>query len=88
MSLEVLSLILSTVFGSTGIITLFIAKRERKANVSLIEASANLEMQKGYSQFVIDTNNIITELRAEIKQVKVELEMYQKQCRDCLNNKL
>lgn len=88
MDMEIVTLIVSSLFGATGIVTLLLAKRERRANASLVEANANLEMQKGYAQFVIDTNNIIRDLKIEVKDIKYELQLYKMQCRECSNNKI
>lgn len=85
---EYLNIIISALFGTTGIITLYLAKRERKAQASIIEANANVEMQKGYAQFVIDTNNLIAGLKAELQEVKNELKACQKQCKECSSNKI
>lgn len=82
------SLIISSLFGGTGIVSLILAKRERRATVSVTEANAVQEMQKAYAQMVIDNEEMKKELKEELRLVKEDLKKYIQQCKICPNNKI
>lgn len=85
---ENLGTIIGYLFGGTGIIAFLSERKKRKAEAQVTEANAVAEMQKSYTQFVQDTNAIISELRKELESFKSDLKKYKDQCQKCVNNKL
>lgn len=85
---ELIIPIITALFGGTGVVSFIAAKRERKAQVQVTEASALQEMQKSYAQFVLDNEKVIDGFRKELSEVKSELQQYKKQCGACSNNKI
>lgn len=75
-------------FGCSGIVFWLLNYKERKTKNKADEANATIEMQKGYRNFVQDTNALINNLKEEIKEIKEELKQYKQQCKVCNNNKI
>jgi hypothetical protein len=88
LSVESIIAIIGTLTGGTGILAYLGAKKERKAQAELAGASALIEMQKSYAQYVIDNNKVINDLKNEIKDISTQLHNYKNQCKQCSNNKL
>lgn len=80
--------VMTLIFGAGGIVAYIGARKERRAQTKIVEASATLEMQKSYAQYVLDNNQVICELKIELKEVKAVLKNYVKQCQLCTNNKI
>lgn len=83
---QVISPILSALLGGGGILSLLIARKERKAAASVTEANAIAVMQQVYRQFVSDTAAEIGALKEEIKRLRNAVEGYKASCEGCPNN--
>jgi len=83
MSIELLSIIISTIFGSTGLITLFMTRAEKKALLKVTEGNALETMQKVYDHFVMDTEKQIGIMREEIKMMHTIIKAYKDKCDNC-----
>lgn len=79
--------LLPALVGAGGVLSLIMAKRERKAAANLSNANAVDIMQKVYSQFVKDTAVEINELKEEIKMLRKVVESYRSSCQGCPNHK-
>lgn len=93
--------ILNYFFGSTTIVSIYIAFKSRKSEIKKAEANALETIQTVYNKFVADTEIKFDSMRTEIKIVKEEnfqfqkrvdtlqkeVEKYQKKCIHCSNNK-
>ena len=87
-TIESIVSIIGALTGGAGILAYIGAKKERKAQAELAGASALIEMQKSYAQYVVDNNAVISELKSQIIEVHAQLVNYKKQCKECSNNKL
>ena len=93
--------ILNYLFGSTTLVSIYIAYKSRKSEIKKAEASALETIQGVYDKFVSDTDKKFEGMRTEIKIVKEEnfqfqtmvgnlrseLEQYKSKCVHCSNNK-
>ncbi|MFN3753303.1 hypothetical protein [Flavobacterium sp.] len=86
--LELIKTIFPYLLGSGGLILFLLSRKQRNANAEVTEASALQGMQKSYQQYVKDNNEVIAELRKEIKEIRGQLKRYINQCKDCSNNKM
>lgn len=84
---EVLPVILSAVFGGSGLVTWLLAFKERRVKQQIDENKAVAAMQEVYSQFVLDTTNKIDELKKEITKLKKIIENNPPACPTCPNIK-
>ncbi len=78
---------LPVLLGAGGVVSLLIARKERKAAANLSNTNAVDIMQKVYRQFVKDTALEINELKEEIKMLRKVVENYRSTCSGCPNNK-
>lgn len=86
--------ILNYFLGSTTLISIYIAWRSRNSELKKNEASALEAIDSIYTKMSIVTDKkfeemqrIIDENTIEIKNLKEQLQEYQKRCLGCLNNK-
>lgn len=96
-TLEILSPVISTLFGGAGVITFIGARRERKAQAKLVESEANLKeseanlketevfssWQQIYTKLVADTDKKFNEFEREIDSLKRKLSDYESRCKFC-----
>lgn len=75
--------ILSLLFGSTTVVSIYVAWTSRKAQVLITESNALQEMQKAYRDFVSDQRAEVEELKAEIQKLRQELNEYKSKCKHC-----
>ncbi|KOS08359.1 hypothetical protein AM493_13830 [Flavobacterium akiainvivens] len=68
-------------------LSLLLARKERRAAANLNNTNAVEIMQKVYQQFVKDTSLEINMLKEEIKRLRKVVERYQSACSGCPNNK-
>lgn len=73
--------------GGGGLLSLFMARKERRAAADLNTTNAVEIMQKVYQQFVKDTAIEINLLKEEIKRLRKVVESYKSACSGCPNNK-
>jgi tRNA(Ile2) C34 agmatinyltransferase TiaS len=73
--------------GGGGLLSLFIARKERRAAANLNNTNAVDIMQKVYQQFVKDTAVEINMLKEEIIRLRNVVENYKSVCSGCPNNK-
>ncbi|ESU18990.1 hypothetical protein FCR2A7T_24000 [Flavobacterium cauense R2A-7] len=86
--------ILNYFLGSTTLISIYIAWKSRNSELKKTEASALEAIDSIYTKMSIVTNKkfeemqrIIDENTIEIRNLKEQLQEYQKRCAGCLNNK-
>jgi hypothetical protein len=78
---------LPVLLGGGGLVSLFMARRERRAAANLNNTNAVEIMQKVYQQFVKDTALEISMLKEEIKTLRRVVENYKSACSGCPNSK-
>lgn len=86
--------LLNYVLGSTTLVSIYVAWRSRNSEIKKTEASALEAIDSIYTKMSIVTDKkfeemqrIIDENTIEIKNLKEQLEQYQRRCGACLNNK-
>lgn len=86
--------ILNYFLGSTTLISIYIAWRSRNSELKKTEASALEAIDSIYTKMSIVTDKkfeemqrVIDENTIEIRNLKEQLQEYQKRCAGCLNNK-
>lgn len=86
--------ILNYFLGSTTLISIYIAWRSRKSEIKKTEASALEAIDSIYTKMSIVTDKkfeemqrVIEENTIEIRNLKEQLQEYQKRCVGCLSNK-
>lgn len=86
--------LLNYFLGSTTLISIYIAWRSRKSEIKKTEASALEAIDSIYTKMSIVTDKkfeemqrVIDENTIEIRNLKEQLQEYQKRCAGCLNNK-
>ncbi|MCL9806949.1 hypothetical protein NAT51_15540 [Flavobacterium amniphilum] len=86
--------ILNYFLGSTTLISIYIAWKSRNSELKKTEASALEAIDSIYTKMSVVTDKkfeemqrIIDENTIEIKNLKEQLQEYQKRCSGCLNNK-
>jgi vacuolar-type H+-ATPase subunit I/STV1 len=86
--------ILNYFLGSTTLISIYIAWKSRNSELKKTEASALEAIDSIYTKMSVVTDKkfeemqrIIDENTIEIKNLKEQLQEYQKRCSSCLNNK-
>lgn len=84
--LQLIAPIASAVLGGGGLISLLLARKERKSAAQVTEANAIAVMQQVYRQFVSDTASEIGALKEEIKRLRDVVESYRSTCGGCPNN--
>jgi|GEM_PF-5656996 len=82
---HIVAAIISVAFGGGGLLSLILAKKERKAAADMKSANALDIMQKVYQQFVNDTAVEIYQLKEEIKILRAVVEGYKATCDNCPN---
>jgi flagellar biosynthesis chaperone FliJ len=87
MDASILLQLFPAVLGGSGIISLMLARKERRAAANLSNTNAVDIMQKVYQQFVKDTALEINQLREEIKRLRTVVENYKNTCQECPNHK-
>lgn len=83
-----LSEILNYLFGSTTLISIFIAWKSRKSSIKQAEATALEGVDAIYQKMVSATDKKFAEMDKEIADLKKILTDYIKQCSNCENNKI
>lgn len=86
--------ILNYFLGSTTLISIYIAWRSRNSELKKTEASALEAIDSIYTKMSIVTDKkfeemqrVIDENTIEIRNLKEQLQEYQRRCDSCLNNK-
>jgi len=75
--------LLSIIFGGTGIVSYFGARRERKASAKLKESEVFSSWAGIYDKMALATDKKIAELTREIAELKKELNEYKSRCKLC-----
>ncbi|KGO84431.1 MULTISPECIES: hypothetical protein [Flavobacterium] len=78
-----ISHLLNLFFGSTTLVSVYVAWSSRKAQVQITESTAIQELQKAYATFVQDTNQRHTEMKTEISSLRLELQGWKNKCQHC-----
>ncbi len=89
-----IEIILNYFLGSTTLVSIYIAWRSRNSEIKKTEASALEAIDSIYTKMSIVTDKkfeemqrIIDENTIEIKNLKEQLQEYQRRCAGCLNSK-
>lgn len=83
----VLPTVIGSIIGTGGLVSLFMARKERKAAQNLTAGNALDIMQKVYAQFVKDTEFEIGQMKEEIRMLRKVVEKYKETCDNCPNKK-
>lgn len=83
-----ISEILTYVFGSTTLVSVYVAWTTRKSQISIAKADAVDKVADVYLKLTTQTEKRFSEMDAEIQSVKRELQLYKMQCGKCSNNKI
>ncbi|KGO89543.1 hypothetical protein [Flavobacterium suncheonense] len=76
MQTEIIINIVTALFGGTGVITFWAARKERQVN-------AFEGMQKVYDRMVADTDLKMQKMQAEIDSLRSQLEAQMMKCNNC-----
>lgn len=93
--------ILNYFFGSTTLVSIYIAFKSRKSEIKKAEANALQTIQGVYDKFTSDTNQRYDAMRSEINTLKdenkelklmigkmeIQVETYKTTCARCVSNK-
>lgn len=86
--------LLNYILGSTTLVSIYIAWKSRNSELKKNEASALEAIDSIYTKMSIVTDKkfeemqrVIDENTIEIRNLKEQLQEYQKRCSGCLNNK-
>lgn len=89
-----IEILLNYFLGSTTLVSIYIAWRSRKSELKKTEASALEAIDSIYTKMSVVTDKKFEEMQRtinentiEIRNLKEELQEYQKRCAGCLNNK-
>lgn len=79
--------LIGALLSGGGILTLAIARKERKAAADLTNANAVEIIQKVYQQFVKDTALEIGQLKEEVRMLREVVQKYKDRCDSCPNKR-
>ncbi|MBN9285583.1 MULTISPECIES: hypothetical protein [unclassified Flavobacterium] len=89
-----IEILLNYFLGSTTVVSIYIAWKSRNSELKKTEASALEAIDSIYTKMSIVTDKkfeemqrIIDENTVEIRNLKEQLQEYQKRCAQCANNK-
>jgi len=82
----VIGFIFGAVFGGGGLISLILARKERRANIDLTDGNAVKVMQEVYKEFAKDTALEIGQMKEEIRMLREVIKKQQIDCAACVNN--
>lgn len=88
-----IEILLNYFLGSTTLVSIYIAWRSRKSELKKTEASALEAIDSIYTKMSVVTDKKFEEMQRtinentiEIRNLKEQLQEYQKRCAGCLNN--
>jgi len=83
-----LEIILNYIFGSTTLVSIYIAWRSRNSELKKSEASALEGIDSAYDKMVTQVNKQFDKMQKRIEELENKLDQYVKQCSECSNNKI
>ena len=83
-----ISEILNYLFGSTTLISIYIAWSSRKSSIKQAEATALEGVDAIYQKMVVATDKKFEEMKRTIQELEQKLDGYITQCSTCENNKI